>query len=70
MLSRTDFIQVIADKEELLRELGYPEYAIVQLEVDALDLAKRSKYCSTEDYINALDKLIANKIGAVVAELN
>jgi len=68
MINRVNFIQIISEVEGLLIKAGYSQDIIEQLEVDALTFAGRG--CSAKEYIKALDRLIANELGAVVAELN
>ena len=60
MLSRTDFIEVIAEVEEKLRQMGYSEDAIMQTEVEAKKIAEflsNSREISRELYIMILDTL-------------
>lgn len=69
MLSRADFIQVIAEVEELLRGAEYSQDEIDQLKLNALIVASFDD-SSRESYIRAFDKIIANQLGSIVAELN
>lgn len=69
MLSRADFIQVIAEVEELLDGAGYTQDEIDQLKLHALIIASFEN-TSRENYIRAFDQVISDRLDAVVAELN
>ena len=68
MLSRADFIQLTSKREEFLRKLGYSEDVINQLEINVYDIIGVNG--SRESYIKAFDRVIANQLGSIVAELN
>jgi len=67
MLSRVDFIQVISEKERMLRKAGYSDDVIMELELDVFEITGT---CSREDYIRTLDRMITSNLMGIVAELN
>ena len=69
MLNRDDFIQVIAEVEELLDGAGYTQDEIDHLKLNALIVASFDD-SSRESYIRAFDRVIANQLESIVAELN